>query len=149
VLAGGAVAGTLDILYAWVFWRLKAGLSMQRILQSVGAGLLGRHSYAGGSETALLGLALHYFIATSMSVTYYAAARRWPPLSRYPIRYGAVYGVVLYWTMNYIVLPLSAAGPGSSDRLWITLSIAVHIVFVGIPIAIATRRAVESRATSH
>ena len=43
--------------------------------------------------------------------------------------------------MNYIVVPLSAAGRGSKDPLWITLSIAVHMVLIGVPIALFTRRA--------
>jgi len=37
VLAGGLVAGTLDILYACIFWALKRGVPAQRILQSVAA----------------------------------------------------------------------------------------------------------------
>jgi hypothetical protein len=144
-MAGGAVAGTLDIVYAWGFWRLKAGLSMLRILQSVAAGVLGSRSYGGGNDTALLGLALHYFIAMAMSVAYYVAAMWWPALARHPLQYGALYGLLLYGTMRYIVVPLSAAGRPSADPLWVALSVAVHVVFVGIPIAAATRYAVGAR----
>jgi hypothetical protein len=43
--------------------------------------------------------------------------------------------------MNYVVVPLSAAGSGSKDALWITLSIAVHMFLIGVPIALFTRRA--------
>jgi hypothetical protein len=144
-MAGGAVAGTLDIVYAWGFWRLKAGVSMLRILQSVAAGVLGSRSYVGGGDTALLGLALHYFIATTMSIAYYLAAIWWPALARYPLRYGALYGLLLYGTMRYIVVPLSAAGRQSTDPLWVALSVAVHVVFIGIPIAAATHYAFRAR----
>ncbi|MGH6693540.1 MAG: hypothetical protein ACREF4_22970 [Gammaproteobacteria bacterium] len=44
--------------------------------------------------------------------------------------------------MNYVVVPLSAARPGSKDPLWIGLSSAVHMVFVGIPCAVFARRAI-------
>jgi len=141
VLAGGLVAGTLDIVYACVFWGLKRGVPATRIFQSVAAGLLGKASFDGGGWTAALGLALHFFIALSMSVAYYLVARRWPLLHRRPILGGAAYGLLLYGVMNYVVVPLSAAGPGSRDPLWIALSIAVHVAFVGIPIAVLTRRA--------
>ncbi len=77
VLAGGVVAGALDIAYACVFWAIKAGVPARRIFQSVAAGLLGEASFEGGAATAALGLALHFFIATSMSVAYYLAAGRW------------------------------------------------------------------------
>jgi uncharacterized membrane protein YagU involved in acid resistance len=141
VLAGGLVAGTLDIVYACAFWASKAGVPARRILQSVASGLLGRASFDGGAATAALGLALHFLIATSMSAAYYLVARRWPLLWRRPILCGAAYGLLLYGIMNHIVVPLSAAGPGSKDPLWIALSIAVHVLLIGIPIALLTRRA--------
>jgi len=148
VLAGGAVAGTLDITYACVFWALKRGVPVQRILQSVAAGLLGEASFAGGGATAALGLVLHYFIALSMAVVYYLVARRWPLLWQRPVLAGAGYGLLLYGTMNYIVVPLSAAGRGSKDPLWIALSIAAHVLLIGIPIALFVRRAEGSCHTS-
>jgi hypothetical protein len=144
VLAGGLVAGTLDIVYACVFWGLKRGVPAQRILQSVAAGLLGKASFEGGRATAALGLGLHFFIALSMSVTYYLVARRWPLLRERPLLCGVGYGLLLYAIMNYVVLPLSAAGPGTKDALWITLSIAVHALLIGVPIAVFARRALQT-----
>ena len=144
VLAGGLVAGTLDIVYACGYWALKSGVPVQRILQSVAAGLLGEASFEGGAGTAALGLVLHYLIALSMSVVYYIVARRWPLLWRRPLLCGATYGLLLYGVMNYVVVPLSAAGPGSKDLLWITLSIGVHVLLIGIPIALFTRRAQQA-----
>jgi len=137
VLAGGLVAGTLDIAYACVFWGLKAGTSPERIFQSVAAGILGRDSFKGGVATAALGLFLHYFIATVMSVTYFLVARHWTTLRERPIACGAAYGLVLYGVMNYVVLPLSAAGGGSGPALWIALSIIVHMFLIGVPIALS------------
>ena len=148
VLAGGLVAGTLDIVYACAFWALKADVPAQRILQSVAAGLLGKASFAGGAATAALGLALHYLIALSMSGVYYLAARRWPFLWQRPLAWGAMYGLLLYFVMNFVVVPLSRAGPGSKDPLWITLTIAVHVLLIGIPIAIFARRAVLAATIS-
>jgi len=59
---------------------------------------------------------------------------------------GAGYGLLLHGVMNYVVVPLSAAGPGSKDPLWITLSIAVHALLIGIPIAVFSRRALQQSA---
>ena len=144
VLAGGLVAGALDITYACVFWAIKAGVPAQRIFQSVAAGVLGRDSFTGGWPTAVLGLVLHFFIATSMSVTYFLVARRVPILGRRPVPFGAAYGLLLYVIMNYVVVPLSAAPQGGAkDPLWVALSIVVHAVLIGIPIALFTRRALQ------
>jgi|SRR5262245_26883857 len=145
VLAGGLVAGTLDIVYACVFWALEANVPVQRILQSVAAGLLGKESFEGGAPTAALGLALHFFIATSMSVVYYLIGRRWALLWQRPVLSGGVYGLLLYLIMNYVVVPLSAAGPSSKNALWIGLSVMVHICLIGIPIALFARRALREQ----
>ena len=55
VLAGGLLAGALDITYACVFWAVKADLPPTRIFQSVAAGLLGEASFEGGAATAAAG----------------------------------------------------------------------------------------------
>ena len=47
--------------------------------------------------------------------------------------------------MNYIVLPMSAAGSGSKEPLWIGLSILVHMFLIGVPCAVFGRRAVLAR----
>jgi hypothetical protein len=141
VLAGGLLAGALDITYAWVYWALKAGVSPVRIFQSVAAGLLGEASFRGGTATAALGLALHLSIAVTMAAAYHVAARQWPVLVRRPARCGVLYGLVLYVIMNHVVVPLSAAGSGSDDPLWIGLSIAVHALLIGLPIALVVSRA--------
>jgi hypothetical protein len=144
VLAGGLVAGALDITYACVFWALKAGTSPQRIFQSVAKGVLGPPTFKGGAATAALGLFLHFFIAIAMSITYYVCAWRWTALVERPVMFGAAYGLVLYGVMNYIVVPLSAArGGGSGGALWVALSILVHMFLIGVPIALFARRAIN------
>jgi uncharacterized membrane protein YagU involved in acid resistance len=147
VLAGGLIAGILDIAYACAFWLVKADVSPVRILQSVAAGLLGDASFRGGATTAALGLGLHLIIATMMAVAYAVVARRWRMLIDRPWRYGIAYGLILYVVMNHVVVPLSAASPGSRDPLWIGLTVAVHALLIGVPIALAVRRAAARRET--
>jgi hypothetical protein len=141
VLAAGLLVGTLDIAYACLFWALKAGVSSMRIFQSVAAGLLGEAAFAGGAATAALGLALHFLIATSMAAAYYLVSLRLPLLRREAWPCGVAYGLLLYAIMNYVVVPLSAAGAGARDPLWIWLGIAVHALLIGLPIALVVRRA--------
>ena len=141
MFVAAGVAGTLDILYAIIFWALKANVPPPRILQSVASGVLGPASFKGGSAVAALGLALHFLIALVMALTYYALAKYWLPLTRHPVLWGACYGLLLYGAMNYIVVPLSAALPGSKDPNWVGLSILVHMALIGVPIAFFAKRA--------
>ena len=142
VFTGGVVAGTFDIVYACVFWAIKRGVSPHRILQRVASGWLGEASMTGGWPTAALGFVTHFFIATWMAVTYYLVARRWAALWERPVPYGMAYGLLLYGIMNYIVVPLSRAGPSNKDPLWVGMSIAVHMLLIGLPIALFARRAI-------
>src|SRR5882724_13661541 len=143
VFLGGLVAGTFDITYACIFWFLKRGVAPTRVLQSVASGLLDGASFTGGARTALLGLALHYFIATSMAVTYYLVARRWSELWQRPWLYGPLYGVLLYGIMNYIVVPLSAANPGSRDLVCRLLLEKKNAFLIGTPCALFALRAMQ------
>jgi uncharacterized membrane protein YagU involved in acid resistance len=130
-------------MYACLFWAAKADVPPTRIFQSVAAGLLGEASFRGGAATAALGLLLHFLIACTMAAAYYLAARRWPLLARRPVPFGLAYGLLLYVVMNLVVVPLSAASPGSRDPVWVALTVAVHAVFVGVPIAWFASRAVH------
>jgi hypothetical protein len=140
VLLGGVAVGTLDLLFATSFWAAR-GIDPIRIPQSIAAGLLGREAYAGGANTAWLGAALHYWIATGMVLAFFLVSRWWPALIRRPLAFGAAYGVFLYGFMQYVVLPLSAAQPGHPDAVWISASIVAHAILVGIPCALFSRRA--------
>ena len=137
---GGLLAGTLDILYATGFWALR-GVPAQRIFQSIAAGALGRPAFAGGWATALLGLSLHYLIACAMGLAYAYAARDVPVLRDRPWRYGALYGLLLYALMNFVVVPLSASPRGGALPMsWTVCSVIAHVVLVGWPCAWFARR---------
>lgn len=142
VAAGGLLAGALDIAFACAYWAIARDVPAARILQSVASGVLGKASYEGGAGTAALGLGLHFAITLAMAWVYYAASARLPVLWRRPVAAGAAYGVALYLAMNFVVVPLSnAAVAGPGNNLWTWAGVAAHVLLVGIPIALCTRRA--------
>lgn len=144
VLVGGAVAGALDIIYAFVFYGLRSGVSPLRILQSIASGLMGRASREGGLVTGALGLFLQFFIAISAAAVYYIASRYLPVLRRRPVLSGIVYGVVVYVVMNFVVVPLSAFPyPRSFPPVVLVTGVLVHMFLIGVPISLSVRRAFE------
>jgi uncharacterized membrane protein YagU involved in acid resistance len=142
IVIGGLAAGLLDISFACIYWALARDVPPQRIFQSVASGLLGKEGYAGGWGTAALGLALHFAMTLAMAAAYYLVSRRATVLWRRPVASGAAYGLFLYAFMNFIVVPLSrAAAGGPRNDLWTWSGVAAHVFLVGIPIALAIRRA--------
>jgi hypothetical protein len=140
LLGGALTVGVLDILDAFVFFGLR-GVSPIRILQSIAGGLLGRAAFQGGLATAVLGLVLHFTIAFLIVGTYYVASGRLGALVRHAIPCGMAFGVAAYLVMNFVVVPLSAAG-GASRTLPVVLNgLCIHIVGVGLPAALFAKAA--------
>jgi len=140
ILLGGLIAGTLDILAAFVSSGLR-GVSPTQVLQAIASGLLGADSFKGGFATAALGLILHLFIATTATAVYYAASRKLKALVEQAIVFGLVYGVAVFVFMNFIVLPLSAVPfkpPHTLDA--IVTGVLILMFCVGLPIALVVRR---------
>jgi len=133
------IAGTLDISDAFIFYHFR-GVSPTRILQGIASGVLGRASFTQGTHSALLGLFFHYLIATT-AATLYILASRHLPLSRHPLLWGGLYGLVVYAVMNYIVLPLSKIGLRPTPPLVPLINGVAALIFcIGIPIALIARR---------
>ena len=148
ILVGGLIAGALDITYAFILWWLRAQVTPMQILQSVATGLLGKASYDGGAGTAILGAFLHFFNALVIAAIFVGASRIWPVLARRATLFGPLYGIGVYLVMNYVVLPLSAFPPRTrppAPVVWIT-GVLAHMFLIGLPIALAAKRAVPSAA---
>ena len=139
---GALTVAVLDGLDAIVFFGLR-GVSPTRIFQGIAAGLLGRQAaIQGGVATAMLGVALHFVVALGIVSTYYAASRKIRVLTTHPLMCGAIYGVLVYFFMNQVVIPLSAIGRGSFPSLPVFLNgIFIHIFGVGLPTAYFVRAA--------
>jgi len=134
ILYGTLVVGALDALDAIVFFGLR-GVAPVRIFHSIAAGLLGRSAFQGGLATAALGVCLHFFIAFLIVSVFYAASLAAPVLTRHPVTAGIVYGIAVYFVMNYVVLPLSAAGRGPFVLPVFINGILIHALGVGVPSA--------------
>jgi uncharacterized membrane protein YagU involved in acid resistance len=140
IMWGGLIAGTLDILAAFISSGLR-GVSPTRVLQAIASGLLGADSFNGGFATAALGLVLHFFIATTATAIYYAASRKLKVLVERAIVCGLAYGLPVYLVMNLIVLPLSAVPFKPPHTLSAVATSALILMFcIGLPIALVVRR---------
>ena len=138
---GGLIAGTLDLTGACVASWLRAGVTPERVMQSVASGLLGQASYEGGAKTAALGVVLHYLIATTWTIVFYLASRKLRFLWQQPLVWGLLYGVIVYAFMNFVVLPLSAFPQRTPPRLSGRIIGLLIIMFcIGLPISLIVRR---------
>lgn len=139
ILLGWLIAGTMDITAA-IITTLAYGRSPARMLQGIASGVLGTRSFEGGLKTSVLGLLLHFVIAFGATVVYYAASRKLTFLVRQAVVSGILYGIAVYFFMQLVVIPLSAIASRAPFRPFqLALGLIVHILCVGLPIALVIR----------
>ena len=138
ILWGWLIAGTLDITAAFITSAFY-GRGPVLLLQGIASGLIGDSASRGGLATAALGLALHYFIAFVWTVVFYAASRKLKFMVRQPVIWGLLYGVVVYFVMNFIVLPFTFPGRITHPLGRSLIAAATLMVCIGLPVALVTR----------
>lgn len=139
VFGGGILAGAIDLTYACTYHGLVSGVPPMRILQSIASGLLGTESFQMGYASAAAGFVAHFSILIIAAGIFYAASRRLDFMRRYAYPSGMAFGVAIYCTMNYIVLPLSAAPHFKSTTIGALSDFAVHVLLLGPAIALVVR----------
>jgi hypothetical protein len=145
ILIATLVAGTLDILSAFVFAGM-AGMGPAAVLTYVASGPFGDGVRSGGPHWAAVGLAVHFAIMACMAAAYVLAARRIPALIRHPVAAGLAYGFLLWLIMYWVVKPLRWPDAPLPHTAWgIANALFSHCLLVGLPIALVAARHLRRR----
>lgn len=140
VLVGGGIAATLDLAYA-ILRNGGGGKPALWTLQLVASGWLGPDVFESGWPGGVLGVVSHYGILLVGAAVYYAASRSAPVLRSQAWVCGALFGMLVYLFMNFVLLPLSAFPYQLTyPPLRLLEGFASHAVLVGMPIALAIRK---------
>jgi hypothetical protein len=106
-ILAGLAAGTIDVGAACAINRIGPG----PILRFIASGLLGaplpHENWVYG-----LGLGLQWLMSIIIAAIFVIAATRMPALLRRWIAAGIAYGIVVYFVMTFVVVPLSRAKAG-------------------------------------
>lgn len=138
----GLIAGTLDITENLIFNSFR-GITPKMVFQFIASGLIGiQAALSLGLASVVLGVLIHYFIATWWTAVFYAASRRLKFLVRQAAISGILYGGIVYIIMNFAVLPLTRI---PHSRAAVTLASRVSGVLallfcIGLTIALLVKR---------
>ena len=142
IALGGLAIGILDFIDASTFFPLYYGISFQQVWWGPASGIVGREAAkAGGWNTALLGVLMHFVVAFCVATVYYLFSRNISFLIKHPIISGLAFGVIANYVMQIVIIPLSARG-GSPTAVFgepvgaMLNSIIGHALFVGLPVAL-------------
>jgi hypothetical protein len=138
IITGGLLAGALDITAAFLVYGYL-GAKPIPLLQGIAAGALDPSSFKGGLATAALGLFFQFLIAIIWTTIYVIASRSISFLITNAPLAGVLYGIFVYFFMNRVVVPLSAAHKYPFTIRGMVIGVTIHIFCVGLPIALVTR----------
>jgi hypothetical protein len=141
IALGGLLAGLGDITQAFVvFGHYYATATPFRILQGIPRGIFGAHTREMGWTSALLGLFIHFFIATAAALVYYFASRKLRFLVKHWVVCGLAFGECVFLFMYFVVMPLSKIGSPHFDAATYITGPFGHAFLVGLPIAWAVQK---------
>ena len=132
------ISGSLDILFAMIL-TVIFGKEIGGMLRGVASGPFPTAADMG-TGGAVLGLLVHFTLMAIMAAVFMAIVRHRSQLLDTPIRTGMAYGVITYFVMNWIVVPLRFGAPLPPKPLSIATQLFAHIVLVGIPFALIAIR---------
>lgn len=133
-----AVSGTLDILFAMIL-TLVFGRQIPNMLRYVASGPFPMATEMGMAG-AILGLVVHFALMAIMATVLVMLVRWRPRLAETPVRIGLAYGILTYFILNWLVVPLRFGTPVPPKTLSIVTQLFAHICLVGIPMAYIAAR---------
>lgn len=139
ILSAWLLAGTLDITAA-IIQTLLAGGSITRLMQYIASGVFGTAAFDGGMPYAVMGLGFHYLIAFGWSFLFLLIYPKLTFAPRHRLLTGIAYGVVVWFMMNRVVLPLSNVPQRPFDPVRSLIAAAVLMVAIGIPLSFLASR---------
>jgi hypothetical protein len=137
IVAGGLSAATCDFIAAMLIYHLPA----LTVGKAVARGWFGREkAMAGGLDVSIIGIVSHYSILLVAAAIFVFASLRFPILRQRAVIVGVLFGLCIYGVMHFVVLPLSAAGPGNPKGVQLVEELLGHMFVIGLPIALWARK---------
>jgi hypothetical protein len=139
IALGGVILAIVQLIVGeWFLHGVIDKTPFKVVLQYVASGALGMSAFQDGTGAALLRVLFHLLISCVIAGVFILSAGRIPLLRRYAI--AGVYGVGVYFVMNYIVIPLSAAPPLPDPTMRQFIErIVEHGLVIGLTLGILVR----------
>jgi len=144
ILVATLISGTLDILFAMIL-TVAFGRKIPDMLRFVASGPFPAATNMG-TAGAILGLVVHFVLMAIMAAIFVLIVRARPVLLDTPWLTALAYGVVTYFAMNWLVVPLRFNTPLPPKTLSIVTQAFAHIVLVGAVFSFVARHYLRGRS---
>ncbi|TWB49227.1 hypothetical protein FBZ98_107260 [Rhizobium sp. ERR 922] len=137
--SAGLTAGVI-VLVPVLILQLSRGVGIVPEMQLAASSLMGMAAYAGATGF-VFGTLLHFFVSVVPAVVYALVVWQVPVVNRWTWIGGPVLGIIQFFFMGFVVLPLSAfTTPASVTPMPFVPALLIHMFGLGLPIAWVVRR---------
>jgi hypothetical protein len=136
------VGGTLDILFAMLLTVL-AGRHVGDMLRYVASGPLPA-AKEWGTAGAALGLFVHFALMAIMAAIFMAIVARRPELLQRSLLLILGCGLVTYFVMNWLVVPIRFGSPVPPPPRALLTQLFAHLVLVAVPFFLIAKSAMPN-----
>lgn len=143
-----AVAGALDILWAMILTMTVGKGDIPAMLRFVASGPFGDAAKDWGTGGAILGLLVHFTLMAIMATIFVMFIRARPQVLDTPWLTGLAFGLVTYFAMNWVVVPLRFGTPLPPKPLSIATQLFAHLILVAIPFVLITAKTLRPSMVS-
>jgi hypothetical protein len=136
IITAGLLAGTLDILSAFIHYFVNTGkTNFTIIFKFIATGLFGRDALAGGRKMILTGFVLHYLIAFLFTLFFFCLFPKVKVASANRLVTAILYGIFVWCVMNLIIVPISRVPHQPFSISNALINIGILIVCIGVPLS--------------
>lgn len=140
ILKTTLLAGSLDILAAFLNSYLRNKTSPGIVLQYIASGVMGNIAFEGGYASMALGLFFHFMIAFSCTAIFFVLFPTLKFLNRSVLLNSVLIALAGWAVTNLLVMPVSRVSQGAFVLSRALIAIGILIICIGFPIAISAKR---------
>jgi magnesium-transporting ATPase (P-type) len=130
------LVGILDITAAMVKFYIDTEQGPIPIFKYIASGVFGKQAFSGGTLMTVWGAVFHFLISFLFTTVFFLLYPRIVGVIKNKFVAGTLYGIVIWATMNLVVLPLSNTPPKPFEIKEAVVQMLILICMVGIPIAL-------------
>lgn len=134
------LAGSLDILAAFLQGYISNGISPGIILQYIASGVMGGAAYTAGGWIMALGLLFHFMIAFACTAVFFWIYPGLSFLKKSIVLNAVLIGLSAWVVTTRLIIPLSRIRQRPFDLSGALIAMAILVVCIGLPVAYFAKR---------
>ena len=139
ILLAGLLVGTFDIVAACIQFYLKTGKGPEPVLKYIASAVFNKEAYTANGMW-VWGLLFHFVIAIAFTALFFWLANKIPVILSNKILTGVIYGIFVWSTMQFLILPFTAISVSLPSLQNALLAIGILVLCIGWPLTFFASR---------